>query len=482
MTADGARCVPVLRREELSRVTGGMDFFADLDLEEEQQEVEEVVTALVEKKVVSKLSQVSAIKALPFAERVRHSRQAELPRQARLVCFSFKKPNQGDNNNTAAVVDGSTTVLDWRTPLCCCSCVGVSCVLDRRTMLGTGRSFDAEDDCSVFNHAIKALAEGREQSVREEHEKRLLEILMQRTRKQREQLVPKYSEMFGGDLIAELKAVAPASLHEGIDIFLLPSARRDATLLHNAISGLGTDDRCLIDILCMRSSAEITDICTEYKQCFHQELEDDLRGDCSSSFYDLLEKLLQARRPGEEDCVVDIYKAKASSMELYAGGVWRTGTNERKFIDVFTSEGWPQLKEIFQVYEETYGHSIEEAIEGETSGSFRRGLLAITQCARSKDEYFANRLRKSLLKSMSWSLRDPKFLRTFFRCVDDGNWGPVKTAYEAKYGEFILSFDALNASLSKVGPLSSVLFKAFGVDQTAETPHTTSNPQPDPSS
>lgn len=47
------------------------------------------------------------------------------------------------------------------------------------------------------------------------------------------------------------------------------------------------------------------------------------------------------------------------------------------FNAILVQRNVPQLKQIFQEYENITGHTIEDAIENEFSGDVKKGLLAI---------------------------------------------------------------------------------------------------------
>lgn len=67
------------------------------------------------------------------------------------------------------------------------------------------------------------------------------------------------------DLIKELKSELSGNLEECILALMEPKALYDAKSLRRAMSGAGTDEDCLIEILCTRTNAEIQAIKEAYK-------------------------------------------------------------------------------------------------------------------------------------------------------------------------------------------------------------------------
>ena len=75
--------------------------------------------------------------------------------------------------------------------------------------------------------------------------------------------------MYMQDLIKELKSELSGNLEESILALLQPKVVYDAKCLRRAMKGAGTDEACLIEILCTRTNAEILEIKEAYKKGQH---------------------------------------------------------------------------------------------------------------------------------------------------------------------------------------------------------------------
>ena len=62
------------------------------------------------------------------------------------------------------------------------------------------------------------------------------------------------------------------------------------------LKGAGTDEQCLVELLCTRTNAEIKAFTDAYKLKYKTTLEKDILGDTSGHFKRLLISLLQASR------------------------------------------------------------------------------------------------------------------------------------------------------------------------------------------
>ncbi len=64
----------------------------------------------------------------------------------------------------------------------------------------------------------------------------------------------------------------------------MDAAERDAVLLHESISGLGTKETALIGIVCTRTPSELYIIKQAYYNLYHRTLEHGVDGDTSGNY------------------------------------------------------------------------------------------------------------------------------------------------------------------------------------------------------
>ncbi len=64
----------------------------------------------------------------------------------------------------------------------------------------------------------------------------------------------------------------------------MDAAERDAVLLHESISGLGTKDTALIGIVCTRTPSQLYIIKQAYYNLYHRALEHAVDGDTSGNY------------------------------------------------------------------------------------------------------------------------------------------------------------------------------------------------------
>uniref|UniRef100_A0A674PBK4 Annexin n=1 Tax=Takifugu rubripes TaxID=31033 RepID=A0A674PBK4_TAKRU len=228
-------------------------------------------------------------------------------------------------------------------------------------------------------------------------ENAIIELLGNRTNKQRVPMVAAYKTTYGKDLIHDLKSELTGNFENLVLSMLMSPAHFDASELREAIKGAGTDEACLIEILSSRSNAEIQEINRIYKAEYGKKLEDAISSDTSGHFRRLLISLSQvAAGNRDERETVDISLAKQDAQKLYSAGENKVGTDESQFNAILCARSKPHLRAVFQEYQKMSGRDIEKSICREMSGNLESGMVAVVKCIRDTPTYFAERLHKAM--------------------------------------------------------------------------------------
>uniref|UniRef100_A0A3B3Y2P5 Annexin n=1 Tax=Poecilia mexicana TaxID=48701 RepID=A0A3B3Y2P5_9TELE len=213
----------------------------------------------------------------------------------------------------------------------------------------------------------------------------ILMVLSARSNDQRQQIKAAYKKAYGKDLVSALKSELGGLFENLIVALMTPPVLYDATLLHKAVKGAGTDDQVLIEILASRTGDQIKDISKVYKKEFGGKLEKDISSDTGGSYGRLLVILLQV-------CALPL-------QDLYAAGEGKFGTDEEKFITILGNRSSEHLQKVFDAYKKISGSDIEDSIKGETTGNLEDLLLAVVKCARNVPGFFAESLYNSMRRA-----------------------------------------------------------------------------------
>uniref|UniRef100_A0A671RIB6 Annexin n=1 Tax=Sinocyclocheilus anshuiensis TaxID=1608454 RepID=A0A671RIB6_9TELE len=234
---------------------------------------------------------------------------------------------------------------------------------------GTIKDFPGADplrDVEVLRKAMKGF--GTDENA-------IIELLGTRSNKQRVPLKAAYKTTYGKDLVSDLKSEVKGDFEDLVLAMLKAPAHFDASELKEAISGAGTDEACLIEILSSRSNAEILEINKVYKAEYGKSLEDAISSDTSGHFRRLLVSLSQGNRDEKE--TVDISLAKQEAQKLHAAGENKVGTDESQFNAILCARSKPHLRQVFHEYQQMCGKDIEKSICSEMSGNVESGMVAV---------------------------------------------------------------------------------------------------------
>uniref|UniRef100_A0A087Y7Q6 Annexin n=1 Tax=Poecilia formosa TaxID=48698 RepID=A0A087Y7Q6_POEFO len=257
-----------------------------------------------------------------------------------------------------------------------------------RVFRGTIKDFPGADplkDVEVLRKAMKGFGTD---------EQAIIDLLGSRSNKQRVPLLKAYKTSYGKDLIKDLHSELSGDFRNLVMAMLKSPAEFDASELHSAMKGAGTDEACMIEILSSRSNAEIKEINRIYKPDNKKSLEDAIKSDTSGHFRRLLISLAQGNRDEREN--IDVNLAQQDAQALYAAGENKLGTDESKFNAILCARSKPHLRTVFYEYQKMCGRDIEKSISREMSGDLESGMLAVVKCIKNTPGYFAERLYKSM--------------------------------------------------------------------------------------
>ncbi|XP_019100946.1 PREDICTED: annexin D5-like [Camelina sativa] len=148
----------------------------------------------------------------------------------------------------------------------------------------------------------------------------------------------------------------------------VPSPRVDVDQLFKAFKGRGCDTSVIINILAHRNATQRALIEQEYETKFS----DDLRKRLHSELHGHLKKAVLLWMP-------EAVERDASILQRSLRGAV---TDHKAVAEIICTRSGSQLRQIKQVYNNTFGVKLEEDIESEASGNHKRVLLAYLNTTR----------------------------------------------------------------------------------------------------
>lgn len=293
--------------------------------------------------------------------------------------------------------------------------------MDKSPTVFPASDFDEEVDAKALKAAFKGFGTDEEA---------VIEVIARRNNEQRRRIAATFKTMYGKDLIKELKSELRGNFEDVTIALMTDPIEFQAKQLHHAISGLGTDEATIVEILGVHNNEDIINIANAYEGLYQTSLEADIKGDTSGHLKRLLVSLANGHR--DESYEVDLEAARQDAQAmLQAGELLFAGTDESTFNMILCQRNRLQLNKIFEEYENITGHSMEQAIENEFSGTIRDSMLQLIHCIRDPVDFLATRLHDS----MTGIGTDD---RTLIRIVvgrSEIDLGQIKEIYDKKYGK-----------------------------------------------
>jgi len=286
-------------------------------------------------------------------------------------------------------------------------------------------TFNVKMDCEGLRKAMKGMGTDEQQ---------IIDILGNRSVDQRVEIVNMYKQMYGKDLIKDIKDELSSNFERVCVGMLMTIPSFLATQLKKAMKGAGTDERAIIEILAGLDNDNMKEVKAAYKTLFKAELERDIVSETSGTFKRMLISILQANR--NEELKVDFSLAKEDAIELFDAGVNRFGTDESMFNKILCSRSYNHLKAVFAEYRCLASEDIESSVKGEMSGDVEDGFLAIIKCIKNTPTYYAEELYKSM-KGLGTD--DDRLIRIII-WRSEIDLQEIKGAFKSLYGKSLEDF------------------------------------------
>ncbi|RNA16722.1 annexin A13 [Brachionus plicatilis] len=225
-------------------------------------------------------------------------------------------------------------------------------------------------------------------------ENRIIREVVAYNNRQRQLIKSKYLVLTGKEIEEDFKSEIGGFFLEAVLALFMPVDDYEASILHQAFQGMGTNEQKIIEILCTKNAEEIREVKNAYRKMYRTELEADLKNEEGGDLGRLFRSLASGGR--RENHGYDKEFIEKETQNLYDAGEGKTGTDEKEFVRILSSRSFAELNAIFALYKESFENDLEQAIKDEFSGDLCEALLTIVKCVRNRPRYFAEFLGRSV--------------------------------------------------------------------------------------
>ncbi|RYO88209.1 hypothetical protein DL762_003814 [Monosporascus cannonballus] len=287
--------------------------------------------------------------------------------------------------------------------------------------------WDARPDAQALRGAMKGFGTD---------EKTLIRVLATKDPLQIEALKDAYSRHIGRNLQKDIESETRGWFEKGLVALVRGPLLHDVHLLREAISGPGTNEDVLNDVLLGRNNADMHAIKSMYQREFGRSLEADVKGDLSLKTEQHFMIVLGASR-AEESAPVIPQAIDQEVQEIYRATEGKVGTDEMLVCSILSTRSDSQIHAINDSYERKFRKRLEDVIRKEFSGHMKDALLYQLRSAINKPAHAAKLLEDAMA---GMGTKDHLLVSRVVRYHWDQRFmADVKRAYQDRYRKSLAS-------------------------------------------
>ena len=260
----------------------------------------------------------------------------------------------------------------------------------------------------------------------------LIKIIANRTTSQRLKIKEEWKKKYGTDLIEELKKELHGKFEEAIVALFSDPIDYDCDSLRSAMSGLGTNEDTLIEIISSRPQEVLKKIKERYQQKFNRDLIEDIKKDTHGTLQNVLTNLLQCKRSTNKS--PNSKEISKYAQEIYDAGEAKIGHDSSIFNKYLTTLSPIELICLNQEYNFIAKHTILDAIDKEFVGNSKKAFRALVYATLLPSEYFATRVNEAI---KGIGTKDHLLMRVIIT-RDEIDMPQIKECYKKLYGKSMI--------------------------------------------
>ena len=260
-------------------------------------------------------------------------------------------------------------------------------------------------------------------------EKAIIQIIANRTNRERLAMIDSFKRQFNRDLLKDLKSELSGKFEDATLALFKDPIEYDCYSLNKAMKGAGTNEDTLIEILATRPNYYINQIKEKYKVLYGKTLEQELSSELSGDLKKVMLTLTSALRSTNVNA--DTTDCTNKVEQLYKAGEKRLGTDEKVFYDILTKASPEEIKLMDKLYTQKYKHGLMVAIDKEFSGDLKKLLKTMIYVSLNPSEYFATRVNYAIKGA---GTKDALLIRILVT-RDEIDMPQIKEAYKRLYNK-----------------------------------------------
>jgi len=254
----------------------------------------------------------------------------------------------------------------------------------------------------------------------------LVSTITKHTNQELQQVAEIYAKKYKETLIHAVKGDTSGSYKNLLVALITPRTEFQTEQIYDAVRGLGTNEKALIDILAHASNDEIAAIKSFYAAKHKKNIDASIADDTSGHFQKALLSIIQGNRKESEAT-----EPLAAAEQLFKSLDTKEEDVKDVLIQFLTKNSFPQVYATDEAFKARFGHSILEEVIKLSSGDTLELLKALVT---KPEAYWAHRIHEAIKGAGT----DDKVLIRAFALHDRHQLSKIGNEYVAKYSQTLL--------------------------------------------
>jgi len=206
----------------------------------------------------------------------------------------------------------------------------------------------------------------------------IIKVIVPYNNEELQQLIEVYRKEIQRDLIPDIEKNCHGEFKKVLLAMFTAWDTYDAHQIRKAIAGLGTNEKHLTEIVCMRTPAELIKIGKKYEQEFQKNMIEAIKKDTGGHYQRLLLTVLTGEGRSHKGFKLDKDQVAKDVDALYAAGEKKWFTDEDTFIKIIAGQPRPHVEAVAVEYGMKYGRSFHTVLAKECGGDSRYAMQVLT--------------------------------------------------------------------------------------------------------
>jgi annexin A7/11 len=222
--------------------------------------------------------------------------------------------------------------------------------------------------------------------IQNSEKSKIVELICKLTNEQRQNLKQMYLSSYGTELEKDLKSALSGDAEDLILGLMKTPIDFDAEQIYLSMKGLGTDEDTLSEMIATRPSRRLIRIRERYHELYNETLENDIKGDTSDYYRNILIAMIQGGRSDNP------YPNSQKMKEIVQKLTEDNDSIKDNFVSYFVNCSYGEICTICREYEKATGKYILDSIKNLFSSDEYNFFSILLNYISDPGKFFAEKI------------------------------------------------------------------------------------------